>query len=59
MKAYRRIRGIAPLIHDIILRRRYMVKLTDLQLYLRERTSVPTECEAGWTPYPIFKSLII
>jgi hypothetical protein len=52
IKAYRGIRGIAPLILNLDTRWSPVVIFMPQLLYSEERTPVPIEEEAGWGPGP-------
>jgi len=47
-------RGIAPLILNLGTGWRFAVKFTSCPPYLRERTPVPIEQEAGWASEPVW-----
>ena len=54
MKAQRRSRGIAPLSLTLGARRKAVVSVTLWQFYPRERTPVPIDVGAVWTPEPVW-----
>jgi hypothetical protein len=54
MKAYRGIRGIAPVVLILGTSWKRLVNFTPQQLWLRERTTVAVEQDAGWALTPVW-----
>jgi len=54
MKGDRGKRGIVPLILNLGTRRGSAVNFTSRLLFSMERTPIPTEQDAGWTPQPVW-----
>jgi len=54
MKEYKGSKVLTALILTFGVRWRWMVNIMLLLLYPSDRTRVPTEQEAGWTPEPVW-----